>query len=120
MRSVNYKGKCIKKKLKKSRDISKFYDNIQLAFAERMDSDPDIKEITVNFYLQDFCEGEFTTDIVCVKADGSYMVRECLFRKKLLLPRTCRLLDASHLYWLKRGVEDWGLVIEQEVFANAE
>jgi hypothetical protein len=50
----------------------------------------------------------------CVKTDGDLMVRECVFRKKLSLPRTCKLLDTSHEYWLKRGVTDWGIVVEKE------
>ena len=58
--------------------------------------------------------GEFTTDFLCTKVNGELMVRECVFRKKLSLPRTCKLLDASRDYWMKRGVMDWGIVIEQE------
>jgi len=41
-------------------------------------------------------------------------VRECVFRKKLSLPRTCKLLDLSREYWTKRGINDWAIVIEQE------
>ena len=77
-------------------------------------NDDEIKEIIVNYYLQDFSEGEYTSDFVCIKENGDYMVRECVFRKKLLLPRTCKLLDASRLYWLKRGVVDWGIVVERK------
>ena len=48
------------------------------------------------------------------------MVRECVFRKKLALPRTCKLLDISREYWMKRGVTDRGIVIEQEEEQKSE
>ena len=114
MRSKNYKGKCTKKKLRKSDEIVKLYDKIQITYADILEKDDDIKEIFVNYYLQDFSEGEYTTDFVCIRENGDYLVRECVFRKKLLLSKTCRLLDASRQYWLKRGVVDWGIVAERE------
>ena len=42
------------------------------------------------------------------------MVRECVFRKFLTKPMTVKLLDASRDYWLKHGVSDWGVVIDEE------
>lgn len=53
--------------------------------------------------------------ILCTKTDGDLMVRECVFRKFLMKPLTVKLLDASREYWLKRGVTDWGVVIDEEV-----
>ena len=49
-----------------------------------------------------------------MKADGDFMVRECVERKFLMKPRTVKLLDASKNYWLRHGVKDWGLVIDAE------
>jgi len=114
MRSATYKGRCIKKKLKKSEGVIKLYDNLQVVYADILDSDPNISQITANMYLQDLPEGEFTSDFVCTKTNGELMVRECVYRKKLTLPRTCKLLDVSRLYWLKHGVEDWGLILDKE------
>lgn len=57
----------------------------------------------------------YTTDFVCVKVDGDLMVRECVFRKHLMKPLTVKLLDASREYWLRHGVTDWGLVIDETV-----
>ena len=54
------------------------------------------------------------TDFLCTKKDGELMVRECVFRSKLSLPRTCKLLDISREYWCKRGVTDWAIVVEKE------
>ena len=85
-----------------------------------LDKDENINAIQCNVPLENLEEGEFTTDFVCVKLDGDLLVRECVFRKKLPLPRTCKLLDISREYWMKRGVEDWGIVIEQEAPADEE
>lgn len=42
------------------------------------------------------------------------MIRECVFRNHLAKPMTVKLLDASRIYWLRRGLSDWGLVIDAE------
>ena len=120
MRPKNFKGsRCTKKKLKKCEEIARTYDKIQTAYAEILYRDKNIANIRCNVPLEDFPEGEFTTDFLCTKANGDLMVRECVFRSKLSLPRTCRLLDISRGYWLKRGVTDWAIVIDKED-SNAE
>ena len=121
MRSKNFKGsKCVKMKLNKSEEVVRTFDNIQTAYAQILDKDESIQKIQCNVVLEEIENGEFTTDFLCVKADGDLMVRECVFRKKLSLPRTCKLLDISHEYWRKRGIDDWGIVIEKEEKGNAE
>ena len=115
MRSKNFKGsKCVKMKLNKSEEVVRTFDNIQTAYAQILDKNESIQKIQCNVVLEEIENGEFTTDFLCTKVDGELMVRECVFRKKLSLPRTCKLLDASRDYWMKRGVMDWGIVIEQE------
>ena len=115
MRSKNFKGsKCVKMKLQKSEEVIRTFDNIQTAYAQILDKNENIQKIQCNVPLEGIAEGEFTTDFVCVKTDSDLMVRECVFRKKLSLPRTCKLLDISREYWRKRGIDDWGIVIEQE------
>jgi hypothetical protein len=57
---------------------------------------------------------EYTTDFVCVKTDQELMVRECISRRLLTKPMTVKLLDQSREYWLRRGVSDWGIVIDEE------
>ena len=120
MRPANIKDRCTKKKLKKSDEVIRTYDKIQTAYAEILDRDKNIKSIQCNVPLENLEEGEFTTDFVCTKLDGDLMVRECVFRKKLSLPRTCKLLDISREYWRRRGIEDWGIVIEQEEEQKSE
>ena len=122
MRSKNFKGsKCVKMKLSKSDEVVKTFDNIQTAYAQILDKDENIQKIQCNIPLEGIEDGEFTTDFLCTKIDGDLMVRECVFRKKLSLPRTCKLLDLSREYWAKRGINDWAIVIEQkEEKGNAE
>ena len=121
MRSKNYKGcKCIKKKVSKCEEVVRTYDAIQTAYVDVLDQDDSIRFIKCNVILDDIENDEYTTDFYCEKSDGDFMVRECVFRKKLALPRTCKLLDISREYWLKRGVTDWGIVVEKEEKENEE
>lgn len=114
MRKKGYKGRCEKKKLDKCKDICRTYDVIQAAYADILSECEDIAEIRCNVFLDGLDIGEYTTDFVCVKSAGGLMVRECVFRKFLLKPMTVKLLDASRNYWLKHGVTDWGLVVDEE------
>ena len=119
MRAKNFKGaKCVKMKLKKCEEVIRTYDNIQTAYAELLDKNEMIKEIQCNVPLDSTEEGEFTTDFLCTKTNGDRMVRECVFRKKLSLPRTCKLLDLSREYWRRRGIEDWGILIFEDANAS--
>ena len=113
MRPAKIKDRCTKKKLKKCEEVARTYDKIQTRYADILDKDESIKSIRVNVVLDDLDEGKFTSDFVCTKTDGDLMVRECVFRKKLSLPRTCKLLDASMQYWARRGGTDWCIVIEE-------
>lgn len=63
----------------------------------------------------DWKSGGYTSDFVCVKSDGDLMVRECVFRRLLMKPLTVKLLDTSRDYWLRHGVTDWGLVVDEEI-----
>lgn len=90
------------------------YSDIQAAYAERLEKGDEVKEFQCNVLLDGLEEGEYTSDFLCVKADGDFMVRECVERKFLMKPRTVKLLDASKNYWLRHGVKDWGLVIDAE------
>lgn len=90
------------------------YSDIQAAYAERLEKGDEVKEFQCNVLLDGLEEGEYTSDFLCVKADGDFMVRECVERKFLMKPRTVKLLDASRNYWLRHGVKDWGFVIDAE------
>jgi len=79
-----------------------------------LQSDESIGEIRCNVLLDGLQEGEYTSDFVCIKTDGDMLVRECVQRKLLLKPMTIKLLDVSRDYWLRRGVVDWGIVVDEE------
>ena len=115
MRKKNFKGRCEKRVIPKCVDVCRTYDPIQYAYADILVQDNSVLEIRCNVLLDDLEEGEYTTDFVCIKTDGDWMVRECVYRKHLTKPLTIKLLDASKDYWLRHGVTDWGLVIDEEV-----
>ena len=115
MRKKNFKGRCEKRVIPKCAEVCRTYDAIQYTYADLLQADSSIKEIRCNVLLDGLEEGAYTTDFVCVKVNGDLMVRECVFRKHLMKPLTVKLLDASREYWLRHGVTDWGLVIDETV-----
>ena len=58
MHKKDYKGRCEKKTLTKSKEICRTYDPIQNKYADILNDSPDIKEIRCNVLLDDFPEGE--------------------------------------------------------------
>lgn len=114
MRKRNYKGRCVKKFASKVGEVCRTYDDIQLAYLDEAQNDPEIRQVRCNIPFESAELEVYSTDFLCVKSDGDLMVRECVFRRLLTRPRTAKLLDASRVYWLKRGVTDWGLVIDAE------
>lgn len=114
MRKKNYKGRCEKRSISKCKEICRTYDAIQYAYAAILQASEDIKEIRCNVPMDGLSVGEYTSDFVCTKSNGDLLIRECIDRKFLTKPMTVKLLDASRLYWLRRGVTDWGLVLNEE------
>ena len=115
MRKKNFKGRCEKRRIAKCEEVCRTYDAIQYAYADILQVCDDVKEIRCNVLLDGLDIGAYTSDFVCVKSDGDFMVRECVFRKFLMKPLTVKVLDASREYWLRHGVTDWGLVIDEEI-----
>lgn len=114
MRKKGYKGRCEKRLIRKCEGVCRTYDAIQSAYVDILQADDTIREIQCNILLDGLLEGKYTSDFVCTKVDGDRMVRECVQRKYLMKPMTVKLLDASKEYWLRHGVTDWGLVIDEE------
>lgn len=114
MRKKNYKGRCEKRSLGKCRTVCCTYDGIQSAYADLLQEDGNITEIRCNVPLDGVETDEYTTDFLCVKADGDLLVRECVYRKYLTKPMTVKLLDMSREYWLKHGITDWGIVTDED------
>jgi hypothetical protein len=111
MRKVNFKGRCEKRVLSKCKSVFKSYDPIQNAYADVLEANIDIGEIQCNVPLGDDCS-EYMSDFVCRTVEGELIVRECINRKLLIRPLTGKLLDMSRTYWLRRGVNDWGIVTD--------
>lgn len=114
MRKKNYKGRCVKRTIPKSKEVCRTYDDIAFNYLDVLQEREDISEIKCNVPIGLSELGEYTTDFLCVKTDGDLLVRECVFRKLILKPLTAKLLDASRKYWLKCGVKDWGIVTDAE------
>lgn len=113
MRNKNYKGRCEKRKLGKRETICKTYDAIQYVYADVLEQDDKVVSIRCNVVLEGLEIGGYMSDFACEKSDGEIMVRECVYQKLLTKPLTMKLLDASRTYWLRRGVKDWGIVIDE-------
>ena len=114
MRKVNYKGRCTKRKLSKCKEVCRTYDEIQMKVVDMLQATDDIKAFRCNVCLEGVENNQYMSDIVAEKSDGTTMVRECVWRKNLNKPLTAHLLDVSRNYWISKGVEDWGIVIEKE------
>ena len=78
MRKKGYKGRCEKKNLSKSMDVCRSYDAIQSVYADILQQDENIQEIRCNVLLDGLSEGDYTSDFVCIRKDGEWMVRECV------------------------------------------
>lgn len=122
MRNSKNKIRCTKQTFSKHPGICRTYSPLQLAYAELLEKNPDVTEFQCNIPLPDLeiDDGAYVSDFLYTRSDGDKAVRECVYRKKLSLPRTAMLLDSSRNYWLRHGITDWAIVIETEDCANAE
>ena len=112
MRNKKTHSVTIKKKLSKCRLIFYAHNELQYKYGCQLDFSSEIAEIKCNVPIEVAdVEGEFTTDFYCIKTNGEIIVRECVYKDKLLKPLTIKMLDASRNYWLSKGVADWGLVL---------
>lgn len=114
MRKKNYKGRCTKIALSKCKGICKTYDEIEVAYAYKLETDDNIAEIRCNVVLDGLEGGAYVSDFVCIKTDGDLMVRECVFKHLLTRPSMMKLLDESRNFWRSHGIFDWGIVTNAE------
>ena len=110
----NYKGRCDRKQLRKHEGVCRLYNKIQIVYAGLLEKNIDITRFQCNVPLENLDIGEYTTDFVCWKSDGTLRVRECVKRDQMTWPSVTKLLDASRNYWIRRGVDDWGIVIDKQ------
>ena len=115
MKKINYKGRCEKRKVSKCEDICRSYSKIQSAMVDLLETDNDVMSFECNVRLKGVADDLYSSDFVIKQKNGSTMVRECVWRINLQKPSYAKLLDISRNYWLARGIEDWGIVIEKVV-----
>lgn len=122
MRKKNFKGRCEKRTVGKCEEVCKTFDPIQYAYADVLQANREEESFRCNVPLEADCVVpqndvsvvEYMTDFVCTKKTGEIFVRECVERKFLTKPLTVKLLDASRQYWLRNGVIDLGIVVNEE------
>ena len=114
MRKKNYKGRCEKLSVSKSKEVCRLYSELQKKYLAVLQGNPEIEEIRCNVLLDGLELGEYTSDFVCIKTGRNMMVRECIETRYLTKPMSAKLLDASREYWMKLGVTDWGMVVDGE------
>ena len=113
MRNSNTRVSTIKKRLSKCADIFYAYNSLQDKYGELLSRRDNVLEFKANIKLEDFPLGTtYTTDFIITTTDGRTQIRECVYKDKLLKPMTIKLLDASRAYWLSKGINDWGIVID--------
>ena len=115
MRNQNSKVRVTKRKLSKCHEVCRTYTPLQYAYSNILERDESVAEFQCNVLLEGLeIEGKYTTDFIIKKNNGDIAIRECVLRDKLSKPLNIKLLDASHTYWYRRGVLDWGIVIDAE------
>lgn len=116
MKKKSYRGtRCEKRTMSKCvGGVARTYNVLESKYADRLEADPNVKEFRCQVLLEGLEIGEYCSDFVATKVDGDLMVRECVYRKHLTKPMTAKLLDASRNYWRRRGVTDWGIVIDKK------
>ena len=122
MKPKGYKRtRCEKRTMSKCADgVARTYNAIESSYAEMLQENPDIKKFRCQVLLEGLEIGEYCSDFVAIKMDGDLRVQECVYRKHLRKPMTAKLLDASRNYWRRRGVEDWGIVVEKKEEAEGK
>ena len=115
MRNTSSKVRCIKQNFSKCGGVCRTYSPIQYAYADRLEHDETVREFKCNLELTDFSiDGKYTTDFFIVRTNGEIAIRECVRRDYITRPLHLKLLDASLCYWIERGVQDWGIVINEK------
>lgn len=93
-----YESGIAVKNYKEIMETAGIEDSLQEAYADVLSQSNDIEEFRCNVYLEGLAEGDYTTDFVCTKTDGTIIVRECIYRSRLIKPMHYKLLEASRSY----------------------
>ncbi len=113
MRNSKTRASTIKSRLPKCVNVFYAFSELQQKYGEQLSRRSDVSEFKANIKLEGFPLGDsYTTDFIITTNDGKTLIRECVYKDKLLKPMTIKLLDASREYWLSRGFKNWGIVID--------
>ena len=114
MRNSKTRTMTIKRKLPKCSTYFYAFSELQHKYGKQLSEDENVLEFKANVKLDDFPLGDsYTTDFVITTKDGRTLIRECVYKDKLLKPSTIKLLDSSRNYWLSRGFTEWGIVVDE-------
>lgn len=115
MKPKGYKRtRCEKRAMSKCADgVARTYNALESRYADKLNADFNVKEFRCQVLIEGLEIGEYCSDFVAIKVDGDLMVRECVYRKYLTKPMTAKLLDSSRNFWKRRGIEDWGIVVDK-------
>ncbi len=98
---------------------SEILGKLQEAVVRMLDIDPNIRSFQCHVLLEGLACGKYTSDIVYTTVDGETGVMECFSTTQLKKRESAVLMDESRNYWLRRGVTDWTLVINDEQAADS-
>ncbi len=115
MRNIKSRCRSYTKALTKSKKRFVAYNEVQLKYADVLEKDNDVVDIRANVRLKDFELGNYSTDFVVTKSDGSISVIETVFKKNLFRKGTIECLDASYKYWQQKGVTDFKVVVGEHI-----
>jgi len=66
MRKKDPRTKCIKRKLTKCKEVFRAYDDVQNAYADKLENDPDVVEFECNVPFDDEEFKDYATDFVII------------------------------------------------------
>lgn len=111
MNKKKYKGKVTKLVLSKSnQEVVKVYHDLEYQYAKQLEEDEEVLCFETHVAITE----DYTTDFVITLTNKEIRVRECVYKSKLKNPSTFKALDISRNYWIRRGIMDWGLVVDAD------
>lgn len=102
MQKKNYKGRCEKLTVPKSKDVCHIYNDIQKSYLLQLQDDPNIKEIKCNVLMLGLELGEFTSDFQCVTTGNNLIVRECSISIVPAMWKNDEVVICNHLIEIQR------------------
>lgn len=114
MHKKDYKGRCEKKTLTKSKEICRTYDPIQNKFADMLNDSPDIKEIRCNVLLDNFPEGEYTSDFDYALNKWRFNGERMHTKRQDIKANEYQTFRCIKSILVNHGISDWGIVTNAE------